>query len=98
MLEFDLTTPIALCPDCTVPIGQPHIEGCDTAICLQTGLQRLSCALEHSCGEDIWSGRSPGETDCERLGWMIGPGLPELHRLAIEATWNPATRQWDAPT
>jgi hypothetical protein len=36
-----------------------------------------------------------GETDCERLGWMIGPGLPDLNRLLTEATWNPATQQWD---
>jgi hypothetical protein len=37
-----------------------------------------------------------GETDCERLGWMIGPGLPDLNRLLTEATWNPARQQWDS--
>ncbi|MCG8917726.1 hypothetical protein L6E12_18255 [Actinokineospora sp. PR83] len=32
----------------------------------------------------------------ERLGWMIGPGLPDLNRLHIQATWNLTTRRWDA--
>lgn len=52
------------------------------------GLQRLSCELNHNCGKDTWSGRWPGETDCERLGWMIGPGLtrpqPPHHRGHLE--------------
>ncbi|PWK84491.1 hypothetical protein C8D88_108106 [Lentzea atacamensis] len=93
---LDLSAPQPRCPDCEVAIGQPHIEGCDVAMCLRTGLQRLSCERNHNCGKDIWSGRWPGETDCERLGWMIGPGLPDLNRLFTTATWNPVTQQWDA--
>jgi hypothetical protein len=83
------------CPSCEVAIGHPHVEDCDVARCLVTGLQRLSCEHEHNCGNDTWSGRWPGETDCERLGWMIGPGLPDINRLLAEATWNPATQQWE---
>ncbi|PSL51377.1 hypothetical protein B0I31_1216 [Saccharothrix carnea] len=93
---LDLSAPRPQCPDCEVATGQPHVEGCDVARCLRTGLQRLSCEHEHDCGKDTWSGRWPGEVDCERFGWMIGPGLPDLNRLLTEATWNPATEQWDA--
>ena len=100
----DLLAPQPQCPDCDVMIGEPHVDGCDVARCLVTGLQRLSCEADHDCGTDTWTGRWPGETDCERLGWMIMPnrsdlpGLPDLNRLYTQATWNPATRQWDART
>ncbi|MEV6712707.1 hypothetical protein AB0M48_11765 [Lentzea sp. NPDC051208] len=93
---LDLSAPQPRCPDCEVAIGQPHVEGCDVAMCLRTGLQRLSCEHKHNCGKDTWSGRWPGQTDCERLGWMIGPGLADLNRLLTEAMWNPTTQQWDA--
>lgn len=58
------------CPDCAVPTGAPHAAGCDVARCLVTGLQRLSCRhLAHDCGEDVWSGRWPGEAECEEFDW-----------------------------
>jgi hypothetical protein len=86
------------CPSCEVAIGQPHLDRCDVARCLVTGLQRSGCDAAHDCGTDIWSGRWPGETDCERLGWMLAPGLPDLNRLYAEATWDPAQRAWVIPT
>jgi hypothetical protein len=94
------------CPDCDVAVGEPHIDngvdgGCDVARCLVTGLQRLTCGLDHAgdhdCGRDVWTGRWPGDADCERLGWMLAPGLPDLNRLYTEATWDPAQRAWVTP-
>jgi hypothetical protein len=91
------------CPDCDVAVGEAHSYdevngGCDVARCLVTGLQRLSCGHSHDCGHDVWSGRWPGQLDCERLGWMIGPGLPDLNRLYVEATWDAERCAWAKPT
>jgi hypothetical protein len=33
------------CHDCRAQPGQPHEDGCDTAVCLRTGMQRLQCGL-----------------------------------------------------
>lgn len=82
----------AHCPDCHVAVGEPHSRGCDLARCLKTGLQR--CADERDCGRDVWTGWWPGLLDCEQLGWMIGPGLPDLNRLYTEATWNAERCAW----
>ncbi|SDN16336.1 hypothetical protein SAMN04488074_13725 [Lentzea albidocapillata subsp. violacea] len=86
------------CPDCAVSIDEEHVDGCDVARCIVTGLQQLSCLHDHDCGIDVWTGRWPGDADCERLGLMIGPGLPDVCRLYLEATWDPASRQWIVPT
>lgn len=90
------------CPDCTVEIGDEHDYndedgGCDVARCLVTGLQRLMCGLDHDCGRDVWTGWPPGNLDCERLGWMFGPGLPDLARLYTEAIWDAEQRLWMPP-
>ena len=85
----------AQCPDCAVAVGEPHFRECDLARCLETGLQR--CTDEHDCGRDVWTGWWPGLLDCEQLGWMIGPGLPDLNRLYTEATWDPARCAWVQP-
>ncbi|MGW5053967.1 hypothetical protein [Actinokineospora sp. NPDC004072] len=88
------------CPDCDVAVGEPHLSdeynGCDIARCLVTGHQRLMCDLDHDCGHDTWTGTWPGHTDCERLGWMHGPGFPDLNRLYTEGVWNPEHRTWNA--
>ena len=47
------------CPDCQVSVGEPHIDGCDTARCLKTGMQRLQCGCRE-CGEEKWEGHWPG--------------------------------------
>ncbi|MCU1680207.1 MAG: hypothetical protein JWQ81_946 [Amycolatopsis sp.] len=90
------------CPDCAVAVGEAHpgdeYDGCDVARCLVTGLQRLSCEADHDCGQDVWTGWWPGQLDCEQLGWMIGPGLPDLNRLYTQAVWNPERCQWVKPT
>lgn len=85
------------CPDCHVSIGQYHVEGCDVARCLATGLQRLGHAESCRCPRDVWTGRWPGEAECLELGWMLGPGLPDLNRLMTTATWDPVTHRWTLP-
>lgn len=97
VLDFEPT-----CPDCAVAVGEAHIYdecdgGCDVARCLVTGLQRLMCDLDHDCGRDVWTGWWPGLVDCERLGWMLGPGFPDLNRLYTETTWDPARCAWVKP-
>lgn len=89
------------CPDCRVVVGEAHEHdehngGCDVARCLVTGYQRLMCDLDHDCGRDTWTGWWPGHTDCERLGWMIGPGFPDLYRLYTQGVWDPERRLWVA--
>ncbi len=82
------------CPDCYVGIGQAHLEGCDVARCLATGLQRLGHARSCRCPRDIWTGRRPGQAECEQFGWMLGPGLPDLNRLVTTATWDATAHRW----
>jgi hypothetical protein len=98
ILDFEET-----CRDCGVTVGQEHLtladqyDGCDVAICLVTGRQRLECGpdRDHDCGREKWTGWTPGLLDCERLGWMIGPGLPNTPRLYTEAVWDPETCRWE---
>lgn len=59
---------IARCPDCDVPPGCPHVDGCDVARCTACGKQRITC--DHG-GSDIgwgqtWTGEVAHETDPER--------------------------------
>lgn len=104
-------TPARDCPDCGVPPGVPHGDGCDVARCLWTGGQRIQCVggmmaevvrtlrecrcadnhrlaedlafhvglddPDHDCGEQVWTGRWPGDEDCERFGlWCVwGPDV-----------------------
>jgi hypothetical protein len=88
------TPPEPTCPSCQVGIGQAHRPPCDVARCLDTGLQRQpSCR----CPRDIWTGRWPGEAECEEFGWMLGPGMPDLNRLLATATWDPTKHRWTRP-
>ena len=95
---FDLLEARERCPDCEVAIGEEHVDGCDVARCLVNGRQQLSCEDDHDCGWDVWSGWWPGTVDCEQLGWMIGPGLPDLNRLYTEAVWDPERCLWVKPS
>lgn len=70
-------TTLPPCPDCRAPAGQQHLDGCDVARCLATGGQMIQCdGLDeeppyavHSCGRDVWTGKWPGEAECEEFGW-----------------------------
>jgi hypothetical protein len=69
------------CQDCGANPGESHGDGCDTALCLHTGRQRLSCDVgtavfgwpethpHDDCGSQVWSGAWPGEAECEVFGW-----------------------------
>ena len=59
------------CPDCAVNPGNPHVIHCDVARCLTDGSQRLSCDLDHNCGNDIWTGQWPGGVECHEFGWYV---------------------------
>jgi hypothetical protein len=92
------------CPDCGVAVGEEHLYnevngGCDVARCQVNGRQRLMCELDDhdDCGHDVWTGWWPGQIDCEQLGWMIGPGLPDLNRLYTEAVWDRERCHWVKP-
>ncbi len=60
------------CHGCGAALGEQHDRVCDVARCRATGLQWQSCdhsgigAVAHE--PDLWTGRWPGEEDCERLG------------------------------
>lgn len=54
------------CHDCGVAPGTAHLDGCDTARCLNTGIQRLQCDCG-KCGDDVWTGMWPGIQECYDL-------------------------------
>lgn len=98
------------CPDCSAEAtGQPHADRCDVAVCLVTGLQRLSCEHDHDHGRDVWTGTVRALADAVALGWFArmvphrgwvacdpGPpdAVPDLNRLYADAVWDPQTLHW----
>lgn len=90
------------CPDCAVPPGSLHADGCDVARCATTGRQRLQC--DHDDCNTVWTGLWPGDAECIEYGWWTrwtGHGWEEcgpddegaqsdLNRLT-----NPAVTRWD---
>lgn len=91
------------CPDCGVTPGVCHEDGCDVARCVWTGLQRLACQAfsegNDDCGYDSWSGRWPGELECEEYGWVTtdevtGHVIHDLNRLARECRWSVEGQRW----
>lgn len=92
------------CPDCGAITGTLHFTLCDTARCLETGHQRLTCAEGHDCGKDRWEGRPSGSPECIKFGlyarfterrWVPceagDPGaMPDYNRLAD----SPAEFTW----
>ncbi|MEV4749042.1 hypothetical protein AB0K21_21910 [Streptosporangium sp. NPDC049248] len=79
------------CPDCRVDAGQPHHPECDLARCPVCGIQRRSCTQHH--GAEVfsyWTGRWPGEAECERLGYWV--------RLAPGEGWMSCDRDHPGAT
>lgn len=44
------------CHDCAVGLGEPHVEGCDTARCLNCNGQRMVCPCGEEGAGDVWTG------------------------------------------
>lgn len=81
------------CPDCNVDIGEKHEDGCDVARCLWLGIQRLSehdHKLAGRCGEDVWTGQWPGESEAA----FYGLTLNELQRRGY---WDRDKLKWVVP-
>jgi hypothetical protein len=52
------------------------------------------------CGDprrEVWTGKWPGEDDCERLGFFVNgdPDFPDLNRLFIDCVWDADTQRWE---
>jgi hypothetical protein len=77
-----------ICPDCGVPIGENHEDGCDVERCPHCGGQALGCVGFDPSDprRQPWDGRWPGEADCERLGFFVGGdrAFPDINRLFAE--------------
>jgi hypothetical protein len=103
------------CCGCGATVGEQHDRICDVARCRATGLQWMACdhtratAVAHDL--DLWTGRWPGEEDCERLGFLArfvpGQGWvpcaaddpdaqPDFGRLHAEASWDADQGRWIA--
>jgi hypothetical protein len=45
----------------------------------------------------VWTGKWPGEDDCERLDFFVNgnPELPDLNRLFTDCVWDAETQRWE---
>ena len=91
------------CNDCGAEPGGEHLDACDVARCLVTGLQRLMCDAGHECGQDVWTGVWPGAAECAEYNWPMFPRaspeeLPDLNRLIMQAQWDQQARRWRLPS
>jgi hypothetical protein len=86
-------------PDCRVPIGARHKEGCDVEQCPHCGGQALGCVGfdPNDPRREVWGGKWPGEADCERLGFSVNGDrdFPDLNRLFAECVWNAEAQRWE---
>jgi hypothetical protein len=86
------------CPDCGVGVGRKHKDGCDVERCPHCGGQALGCTGFDPSDRrrEPWTGKWPGEADCERLGFFINGdrSLPDINRLFAECVWNPDRQRW----
>src|SRR5262249_44754357 len=72
-------TPPDNCPDCGVPVGRRHRDGCDWEDCPYCGLQLLGCDHAGAVPLDdriAWDGMRPVEQAAAELGWyaVLVPG------------------------
>lgn len=80
------------CHDCGAAPGTEHADGCDTARCLATGRQRLSCdgwhVTETLSGHGVPLGIQEAH-DCGRDIWTgKWPGEDDAIRLGFWTRWT----------
>ena len=94
-----MTKKLGPCPDCGAPIGERHRDGCDVERCPHCGWGALGCAHFHADDprRQVWTGKWPGEEDCERLGFFVNddPEFPDLNRLFTDCVWDTDTQRWE---
>ena len=87
------------CPDCGARVGRKHKDGCDVERCPHCGGQALGCIGfdPNDSRREPWTGKWPGEADCERLGFLVGGdrSLPDINRLFAECVWNAERQRWE---
>lgn len=75
------------CPDCSVPAGAVHFDGCDVARCTICGRQWLGCEHEDGDGH-VWTGEWPGDAE-------VREGLAtDLNDLTMKGLVH-KTLRWD---
>jgi hypothetical protein len=90
------------CPDCGVGLGRKHKDGCDVERCPHCGGQALGCVGfdPNDPRREPWTGKWPGDADCERLGFFVNGdrSFPDLNRLFAECAWNADRQRWEQAT
>ncbi len=90
-----MTKQLRPCPDCGAPVGERHRDGCDVERCPHCGWAALGCAHFHidDPRRQVWTGKWPGEEDCERLGFLVNDdrNFPDLNRLFTDCAWDAET-------
>lgn len=78
------------CPDCGVPPGTPHMDGCDVERCSVCGQQRLgACCAGHNKQDARWTGEWPGVVECRERGWFC---------RMVDGRWRPCDSTDDGAT
>lgn len=80
------------CGDCGVEPGQPHVPGCDVAVCLHTGGQAIQCPSGAWWEYGDEDGEGPPDDlheDCGQDVWTGEfPGAADARRLGFWSYWE----------
>ncbi|MCY0931169.1 DUF45 domain-containing protein [Streptomyces sp. H27-H1] len=100
------------CPKCHTRPGDLHTHWCGLAQCALTGRQRSGCTHPGTTCLTLWSGRWPGQEECEEYGFYYRPGANgaepcnaddegaehDLNRLYRECVWDVRLQRMVLPT
>ena len=100
------------CPKCEVGPSNLHEMGCGVERCATCGFQRIFCDCssrqQNKYPRLPWTGRWPGEVECEEYGFYakMGPNgwepckkeeleaRPDLNTLLAACEWNPKKKKY----